>query len=120
MIEIPPASFQITPYGEVVSVALESLRENFDTSRLLQLVDRLNVCLADLGGIVAVRDDLLRLHAMSLTLVEGSALIVPTENACIWSEAETLQQDLEALSEWVQSAQNGIAPLLGLAPEHVL
>lgn len=32
MIEIPPASFHITPYGEVDAVALERLREDFDTS----------------------------------------------------------------------------------------
>lgn len=120
MIEIPPASFHITPYCEVDAVALERLREDFDTSQLLQLVDRLDACLADLGGVVAVRDELLRLHAMALTLVEGSALTVPTENACIWSEAESLQQDLETLSEWVRSAQAGIAPLLGLAPDHLL
>ncbi|HEN8707914.1 TPA: transposase [Pseudomonas putida] len=120
MIEIPPASFHTTPYGEVDAVALERLREDFDTSQLLQLVDRLDACLADLGGIVAVRDELLKLHAITLTLVEGSVLTVPTENACIWSEAESLQQDLETLSEWVQSAQAGIVPLLALAPDHVL
>lgn len=119
MIEIPPASFRVTPYGEVDAVALERLRENFDTSQLLHLVDRLDACLSGLGGVVAVRDELLKLHAMVLPLVEGSALTVPTENTCIWSEAESLQQDLEALSEWVQSAQVGIAPLLGLAPDHV-
>jgi hypothetical protein len=39
MIEIPPASFHITPYGEVDAVALERLREDFDTSQLLRLVD---------------------------------------------------------------------------------
>ncbi|BFN28107.1 hypothetical protein PSCT_04436 [Pseudomonas sp. SCT] len=118
MIEIPPASFHITPYGEVDAVALERLREDFDTSQLLQLVDRLDACLADLGGVVAVRDELLRLHAMALTLVEGSALTMPTENACIWSEAESLQQDLETLSEWVRSAQAGIAPLVNLISGH--
>ncbi|EIU4991457.1 Tn3 family transposase post-transcriptional regulator TnpC [Pseudomonas aeruginosa] len=120
MIEIPPASFHITPYGEVDAVALERLREDFDTSQLLRLVDRLDASLADLGGIVAVRDELLKLHAMALTLVEGSALTVPIENACIWSEAESLHQDLESLSEWARSAQAGIAPLLGLAPDYVL
>ncbi len=67
MIEIPPASFHITPYGEVDAVALEKLREDFDTSQLLRLVDRLDACLANLGEIVAVRDELLKLHAMALT-----------------------------------------------------
>jgi hypothetical protein len=32
MINIPPASFRLTPYGEVDAVALENLRDSFDTS----------------------------------------------------------------------------------------
>lgn len=118
MIEIPPASFRVTPYGEVDAAALDKLRDSFDTSQILRLVDQLDACLAELGGIVAVRDQLLTLHAMALTLVEGSALTVPTEHACIWSEAESFQQDLEALAGWVRSAQAGIAPLVNLVPDH--
>ncbi len=118
MIEIPPASFRVTPYGEVDAVALDKLQDGFDTSQILRLVDRLDACLAELGGIVAVRDELLKLHAMALTLVEGAALKVPTEDACIWSEAESLQQDLETLGAWVRSAQAGITPLVNLAPDH--
>lgn len=118
MTEIPPASFQVTPYGEVDAAALVRLRDSFDTSQILQLVDQLDACLAELGGVVAVRDELLKLHAMALTLVEGAPLAVLTESACIWSEAESLQQDLEALAEWVHSAQGGISWLLNLAPDH--
>lgn len=118
MIDIPPATFRVTPYGEVDATALDHLREHFDTSTLLQLVERLDVCLADMGGVVAVRDELLRLHAMTLTIVEGAVLSVPTENCCIWAEAESLQLDLEALALWVRSAQLCLAPLLGLVPDH--
>ena len=84
MIEVPPASFQATPYGEVDSVALERLRANFDTTRLLKLVGRLDACLAELGGINDMRDELLlRLHAMALTVIEGVVPTVPTENVSI-------------------------------------
>ena len=118
MIDIPPASFCVTPYGEVDAAALERLRDSFDTSQLLRLVDRLDACLAELGGIIAVRDELLRLHAMALTIVEGAAPAVPTENACVWAEAESLQMDLEALVSWARSAQLIIAPLINLSPQH--
>ena len=118
MIDIPPSSFCVTPYGEVDAAALERLRDSFDTSQLLRLVDRLDACLAELGGIIAVRDELLRLHAMALTIVEGAAPAVPTENACIWAEAESVQLDLEALASWARSAQIGVAPLVSLVPEH--
>lgn len=118
MINIPPASFQITPYGEVDSVALERLRENFDTTQLLQLVDRLDACLAELGGITAMRDELLRLHAMALTVVEGVVPTVPTENVSIWEAAESVGLVLEALSSWIRVAQMTIAPLGDLVPDH--
>ncbi|TXI30784.1 MAG: transposase [Aquipseudomonas alcaligenes] len=118
MTDIPPAPFRVTPYGEVDAAALQGLRDSFDTSQLLRLIDQLDVCLAELGGITAMRDELLKLHAMTLTIVEGAALTVPTENACIWAEAESMQLELEAIARWVRSAQAGIAPLVNLTPDH--
>lgn len=35
----------------------------------------------EMGGITALRDELLKLHAMALTIVEGTAPAAPTENA---------------------------------------
>lgn len=35
MINIPTASFRVTPCGEVDAAALEKLRNSFDTSQLL-------------------------------------------------------------------------------------
>ena len=118
MIEVPPASFQTTPYGDVDSVALERLRANFDTTRLLQLVGRLDACLAELGGINDMRDELLRLHAMALTVIEGVVPTVPTENVSIWEAAESVRLDLETLSSWIRIAQMTIAPLGDLVPGH--
>lgn len=118
MIDIPQASFRVTPYGEVDAAALDQLRESFDTSQLLRLVDSLDACLAEMGGVTALRDKLLRLHAMSLTLVDGATLSVPTENACIWAEAASLQLDLEALYRWASGAQLCLDPLVKLVPEH--
>src|SRR3546814_3171486 len=94
----------------------KTLRDGFDTSQLLRLVDRLDACSLEMGGTTAIRDELLRLHAMVLTIVEGIALTVPAESACIWAEAESLQTDLEALVSWARTAQLLIAPLISLAP----
>ena len=88
------------------------------TPQLLRLIDRLDACLLQLGGTTAIRDELLRLHAMALTIIEGIALTVPAESACIWAEAESLQTDLEALVAWARTAQLIIAPLINLAPQH--
>ncbi|MEE1707035.1 Tn3 family transposase post-transcriptional regulator TnpC, partial [Pseudomonas aeruginosa] len=98
MIEIASASFRVTPYGEVDIAALDRMRAGFDTSQLLRLVEGLDACLSEMGGITALRDELLKLHAMALTIVEGTAPAAPTENACIWAEAESVQLGLEALA----------------------
>ncbi len=42
----------------------------------------------------------------------------PTENACIWAEAESVQLGLEALATWIRSAQGFLTPLTSLEPEH--
>ena len=83
--------FRVTPYGEVDIAALDRMRAGFDTSQLLRLVEGLDACLSEMGGITALRDELLKLHAMALTIVEGTAPAAPTENACIWAEAESVQ-----------------------------
>ncbi|WWL45551.1 hypothetical protein V5O39_09095 [Pseudomonas parakoreensis] len=69
---IPPASFCVTPYGDVDAKVLDSLRASYDTAQLLNLVDRLDACLAEIGGVGSIREDFLRLHAMAMTVLEGS------------------------------------------------
>ncbi|SDP98692.1 Tn3 family transposase post-transcriptional regulator TnpC [Ectopseudomonas guguanensis] len=118
MINIPPASFRVTPCGEVDAAALEKLRNSFDTSQLLGLVDRLDTSLAEMGGMIALRDDLLKLHTMALALVEGTLPPVTTEESCVWEVAESVQLDLETLSSWIRTAQMMIAPLVDLVPKH--
>lgn len=98
--------------------ALDNLRNSFDTSQLLGLVDRLDISLAEVGGMVAVRDDLLKLQTMALTLVEGTLPPVTTEECCVWEVAESVRLDLETLSSWIRTAQKTIAPLVDLVPEH--
>ena len=118
MINIPPASFRVTPCGEVDAAALDKLRNSFDTSQLLGLVDRLDTSLTEMGGMIALRDDLLKLHAMAQALVEGTLPPLTTEESCIWEVAESVLLDLETLSSWIRTAQMMIAPLVDLAPEH--
>lgn len=72
---IPPASFRATPYGDVDAKALDSLRATYDTSQLLSLVDRLDACLATIGGVGSIRDNLLRLHAMTFDAQPGEPAI---------------------------------------------
>lgn len=116
---IPPASFRVTPYGDVDAKVLDSLRASYDTSQLLSLVDRLDACLAEIGGVGSIRDDFLRLHAMAMTVLEGFPLTVATSDVdSIWEEAMTLQENISALCSCLQAGSKYLAPLAALAPDH--
>ncbi|WP_028623338.1 Tn3 family transposase post-transcriptional regulator TnpC [Pseudomonas sp. Ant30-3] len=115
----PPASFRVTPYGEVDAKALDSLHASYDTSQLLNLVDRLDACLAEIGGISRIRDDFLHLHAMAMTILESSPLAVATTDVdSIWEQAIALQGDICALCSCLQTGSKHLAPLAALAPDY--
>jgi hypothetical protein len=115
---IPPAAFRVTPYGDVDAKALDSLRASYDISQLLSLVDRLEACLADIGGGGSIRDDFLRLHAIAMTLLEGSPAVATSDVDSIWEQAMALQEDISALCSCLQAGSKYLAPLAELAPDY--
>ncbi|MFL1547413.1 Tn3 family transposase post-transcriptional regulator TnpC [Pseudomonas sp. O39] len=115
---IPPASFRVTPYGEVDAKALDSLRQNFEIAQLLNVVDQLDACLAEIGGVDNIRDDFLRLHDMAMTLLECSPLTVATSDVdSIWEEAMSLQEDISTLRSCLQAGSELLSSLAALAPD---
>ncbi|NBA95237.1 Tn3 family transposase post-transcriptional regulator TnpC [Pseudomonas sp. R5(2019)] len=116
---IPPASFCVTPYGDVDAKVLDSLRASYDTAQLLNLVDRLDACLAEIGGVGSIREDFLRLHAMAMTVLEGFPLTVASSDIdSIWEQAMALQEDISALCSCLQAGSKHVAPLAALAPDY--
>ncbi|MGE6563259.1 Tn3 family transposase post-transcriptional regulator TnpC [Pseudomonas hunanensis] len=116
---IPPASFRVTPYGDVDTKVLDSLRASYDTAQLLNLVDRLDACLAEIGGVGSIREDFLRLHGMAMTVLEGLPLTVATSDVdSIWAQAMALQEDISALCSCLQAGSKHVAPLAALAPDY--
>ena len=114
---IPPASFRVTPYGEVDAEALERLHDDYDTIQLLRLVDGLDLLLKEMNNIGGLRDGLLWVHAMAKTVLDGAALSVSvTEGGSIWEEAESLDEDLVELGNWLASVRVQLKPLIELMP----
>ena len=64
-----------TPYGPVRETALEELQSCFDTRQLLAAVDQGDRFCAQWRE--ELRDDLLALHAMAHTVINGAPLTVP-------------------------------------------
>jgi hypothetical protein len=73
-----------TAVGRVDATALEELPEHFDTQQeLLELVDALDEWRGRIGDPDGLRVDVLRLHAMAHTLVNGAPLMTNVENLVI-------------------------------------
>lgn len=116
MIKLPPATFQVTPYGDVDAKARAFLRENYDTSRLLaavELLDVLQPLFAVEGGL---RDDLLRLHAMAHTVLNGAPLTVSPSKTDLWEAAQETVEDLSRIRDVMQEIASIVRPLEDLEP----
>jgi hypothetical protein len=73
-----------TAVGRLDTTALEELQENFDTRELLELVDELHEWPGRIGDPDGLRADVLQLHAIAHTLVNGAPLTTNVENLAIW------------------------------------
>jgi len=117
MIKLPPASFQVTPYGDVDAKARAFLRENYDTSRLLAVVDLLDMLRPLFAVEGGLREDLLRLHAMSHTVLNGAPLAVSSGKTDIWEAAREALEDLSRVHDVVQEIASVVRPLEDLEPQ---
>ena len=64
-----------------------------------------------------LRADVLRLHAMAHTLVNGAPLTTNVENLAIWELADALESELMEIEEGAKRAMKLLRPLLKLAPD---
>ncbi|UIF87619.1 Tn3 family transposase post-transcriptional regulator TnpC [Cupriavidus sp. UYPR2.512] len=83
-----------TPYGSVDAAALQSLQQRYDTLVIQQAVDLLDKIRARCG-IDGRRDDLLRLHGMAHTVINGASLVYSTDDLTLVEQADDLIEELE-------------------------
>jgi hypothetical protein len=104
-----------TPYGEVRAEGLAELQASFDTRQMLAAVDDLDRFCAQWKR--ELRADLLRLHGMAHTVINGAPLAsVPGEE----SLSELAFSIADEFRDWQQSLRSTIAQLdqiAGLAPD---
>ena len=103
------AAVTATAYGEVDAAALEALESSYNTSRMLDVVgtlDRVRVALYDPEGL---RDDLLRLHGMAHTILNGASLMVGAQDdpfvdqvSDVLDQIDTYVDELLAIREVLQ------------------
>ena len=113
--KIPPPTFSTTPYGDVDTAKLGSLIEEYNTEDLLLQVERLESFMRRFRPIKGIRDDFLRLHRMTHTVVNGAPLCEPHKED-LWELAETLVEELQSAARTCNEIAAVIQPLADLAP----
>jgi hypothetical protein len=106
-----------TAVGPVHAKTLEELVENFDTQRILELVDELDELRERICDPDGLRADLLRLHAMAHALVNGAPLTINADDQSIWELADDLEFELMEIADNAKQATSILRPLNRLAPE---
>jgi hypothetical protein len=105
-----------TPYGTVDANILHMLEDSYDTAGLLRMVEQLDAIRTRLDGIDGARDDLLRLHAMAHTVINGARLVVPNDETSIWEAADELVSEFKDWSRAFAGFARQLEPLVGLIP----
>lgn len=115
--DLPEPTFRVTPYGDVDAAQLEKLRDSFDTTALLKLVDELDGLRKRFSSCEGVRDDLLQLHGMAHTVLNGGPLTRPSGEQDLWEEAESLTNELRDMADFFLRAAEQLQPLADLRPD---
>lgn len=83
-----------TPYGPVDAEALQSLQQRYDTLVIQQAVDLFDTIRVRCGP-DGLRDDLLRLHSMAHTVINGASLSCSTDDLTLTEQADCVIEELE-------------------------
>jgi hypothetical protein len=103
-------------YGTLNSKKLEELQQNFDTTKILAAVDtideiRYRICEPD-----GMRQDLLDLHAMAHTIINGDSTLNVPRGTCIWEVAQELELEIDEFATKLSEIANLLAKLGELVP----
>lgn len=103
-----------TSYGAVDEKTLETLQNRFDTRRLLDAVDTIDLIRYRIDGL---RQDLLDLHSMAADVIneEDGANRVPREEP-IWELAEMISSDVCEFTDRLEQVYQTAEEIEKLAP----
>lgn len=103
-----------TAHGLVDASALEAARNSFDTGVLLQSVDEIDEVVRQLSGEGGLRDQLLQLHAMASTVLNGAGMS-GSSGETLQDAASDVIDDVREIVSVLRRAADRAAPLAALA-----
>jgi hypothetical protein len=104
-----------TPYGPVREAALEQLRSTFETSRLLSAVDVVDGFCSQWTE--ELRRDLLSLHGMAHTVINGAPITEPAADETLTEMAASLSFTLDDAIEPLRGLVRLLDQIADLAPD---
>ena len=104
-----------TPYGEVRAARLEELQSSLDTREILQVVE-------DLPGFCTrwkreLRDDLLAVHSMAHTVINGAPLSGRRDEESLPEAAFGVSEELREWREALETAVELLGRIAELEPD---
>lgn len=111
------AAVTATPYGEVDAAALETLQSDYDTTRILDAVSRLDEVRTILYDPEGLREDLLRLHRIAHTLVNGAGLTVGTQDEPFVDQVTDVVDQIDQYVANLLGIRDVLQPLETLRPD---
>jgi hypothetical protein len=105
-----------TLHGRVDRAALERLREEYDTTRLLRTVDELAGLLREIQGEHGWREQLLALHVMAHTVINDAGFMGARDYS-LPELAQDLVAEMQEAVDQIEGWIRRIGPLEELAPE---
>jgi hypothetical protein len=104
-----------TPYGKLRAVGLEELQSGYDTREILAAVDALDRRCALWKR--ELRDDLLAVHGMAHTVVNGAPLTQAPGNESLPEVAYSLAEEFREWRQALQAAIGLLDQIAALAPD---
>ena len=111
-----PSSIE-TVYGQVDGKTLEQLQEEFDTYKLLDLIDEIDALRDRICDPDGMRAELLRLHAMAHTVINDAPLTMGADDMTIWELADELATEFATFANQARRASSLLDQLAKLMPE---
>lgn len=111
------AAVTATPYGEVDAAALEALESGYDTTRILDAVGTLDEVRISLYDPEGLRDDLLHLHSIAHTLVNGAGLTVGAQDEPFVDQVSDVIDQIDQYVADLLAIRDVLQPLEALRPD---
>jgi hypothetical protein len=111
------AAVTATPYGEVDAAALEALESGYDTTRILDAVGTLDEVRISLYDPEGLRDDLLHLHSIAHTLVNGAGLTIGAQDEPFVDQVSDVIDRIDQYVADLLAIRDVLQPLEALRPD---